>query len=98
MIKLLKPLNHVGGLVPVGTILPLGDKEAMLVESGAAEYFTPEVVVKKTSAVGPSELNVPSDPSVDPPGDLEEPVKEPEQAPAELKIPPELPLGRRGRK
>lgn len=39
MIRLLKPYNHLGGLVLPGTIISLGDKEAALVESGAAEYI-----------------------------------------------------------
>lgn len=44
MIKLLKPLNRLGGLVKAGTILSLGENEAALVEAGAAEYLHPEIV------------------------------------------------------
>lgn len=38
MIKLLQPLNHLGGLVKAGTTIYLGEKEPALVKSGVAEY------------------------------------------------------------
>ncbi|MCR4442149.1 MAG: hypothetical protein QHH10_08240 [Peptococcaceae bacterium] len=39
MIRLLKPYNHLGGLIPDGAIVSLGDIEAMLVKNGVAEYY-----------------------------------------------------------
>lgn len=87
MIKLLKPINHLGGLVSADTVIFLGDKEAALVKSGAAEYYPKEIK-------GPEE-----EPEEEP---EQEPEQEPEMILEKELVGqaalPEFPLGRRGRK
>lgn len=91
MIILLKPLNHLGGLVAAGTILSLGEKEAALVKSGAAEYCHPAKSVG--SPIGENtntQALAYSNDVQEEPKKSKEPSTAPEQQSEASNLPPEL--------